>query len=566
MECDADCTCGGNCQNQRFQRKEWANVSVIKTDKKGFGLRANTDLKPNDFIFEYIGEVIGEPAFRRKMIQYDEEGIKHFYFMMLGKGEFVDATKKGNLGRFCNHSCNPNCYVDKWVVGEKLRMGIFAQRQIRSGEELTFNYNVDRYGTDPQPCYCGEPNCVGFIGGKTQTGGPTTKLAWSVVEALGIEDAEDWETAVSKKPRRRKTGEDDEEYVSELQPKELDQVAVRKVMATLATCKEKWIAVKLLTRIQDANDENIRFQVIRMHGYRILNNALKAFSTDVNICRQICDILSRFPMLTRNKIHDSGIEVTMKKIADESEDDELKVEATSLTDKWSKLEMGFRIKKVKRDPNAIVEEKKPDRRDGTRDRPRSRSRSPSKTVETPKGPTAPTGPRGNISQRLHGHGRPSPFRPRLSMLPEGWFQATAQNGTTYYYNAAGTTTWQRPTQPTKAAPPPPPPKSKTDQEVLESLINSIVTKKPEDKAQEKSEAQEQKAQSTGTKKVSKEDRWRSYPEEKRKKLYENTLFPHISYVMNKYKRHLPRDELKKLGKQVSFISIPRYHCTGLTFE
>ena len=48
-------------------------------------------------------------------------------------------------------------------------MGIFAKRNIQAEEELTFNYNVDRYGHDAQECYCGEPNCVGFIGGKTQT-------------------------------------------------------------------------------------------------------------------------------------------------------------------------------------------------------------------------------------------------------------------------------------------------------------------------------------------------------------------------------------------------------------
>lgn len=50
-----------------------------------------------------------------------------------------------------------------------MRMGIFTKRAIQKDEELTFNYNVDRYGHEAQECYCGEPNCVGFIGGKTQT-------------------------------------------------------------------------------------------------------------------------------------------------------------------------------------------------------------------------------------------------------------------------------------------------------------------------------------------------------------------------------------------------------------
>ncbi len=258
MECiDSECNCGTSCQNQRFQRRQYANVSVIKTEKKGFGLRANADLQPNDFVFEYIGEVINEPTFRSRMLRYDNEGIKHFYFMSLTKSEFVDATKKGNLGRFCNHSCNPNCYVDKWVVGEKLRMGIFAGRKIKAGEELVFNYNVDRYGADPQPCYCGEANCTGFIGGKTQTE-RATKLPLATIEALGIDDGDSWDTAVAKKPRKKKPGEDDEEYVNSLQPRGLEEDGVTKVMASLMQCKEKWIGVKLLRRLQDADDEHVR--------------------------------------------------------------------------------------------------------------------------------------------------------------------------------------------------------------------------------------------------------------------------------------------------------------------
>ena len=104
---------------------------------------------------------------------------------------------------YSNHSCNPNCYVDKWVVGSKFRMGIFAERTIAAGEELVFNYNVDRYGADPQPCYCGEPNCTGFIGGKTQTE-RATKLSHQTIQALGIDDGDGWDTTVAKKPRKKK--------------------------------------------------------------------------------------------------------------------------------------------------------------------------------------------------------------------------------------------------------------------------------------------------------------------------------------------------------------------------
>ncbi|KAK3110483.1 histone methyltransferase set2, partial [Teratosphaeriaceae sp. CCFEE 6253] len=410
MECAADCGCGAACQNQRFLRKQFADVTVIKTEKKGYGLRADTDLKPDDFIFEYIGEVIGENVFRRRMQQYDEEGIKHFYFMSLTKGEFVDATKRGNLGRFCNHSCNPNCYVDKWVVGDKLRMGIFAERKIQAGEELVFNYNVDRYGAEPQPCYCGEPNCTGYIGGKTQTE-RATKLSNAIIEALGIDDADAWDTAVAKKPRKKKAGEDDEEFVNNVEPRGLDEEGVTKVMSSLMQCKEKWIAVKLLTRVQRADDEKVRNRVVRMHGYRILKTALSNFIEDVNLCLQILDVLDKLPRLTRNKIQDSKIEEAVVLLKD-NEDERVASQANALLDVWAKLEVGYRIPRMKRDPNAIAATRKADRvdrREGERRRSRSRSRT-----KSPERVQAPTGPRSGAPARggfFSGPRPPPRFRP-----------------------------------------------------------------------------------------------------------------------------------------------------------
>ena len=539
MECVGDCGCGTGCQNRRFQHKQYANVSVIKTEKKGFGLRANTDLQANDFIFEYIGEVIGDKTFRNRLHQYDDEGIKHFYFMSLSKGEFVDATKKGNLGRFCNHSCNPNCYVDKWVVGDKLRMGIFAERKIQAGEELVFNYNVDRYGADPQPCYCDEPNCTGFIGGKTQTE-RATKLSNTIIEALGIDDADAWDTAVAKRPRKKKASEDDEEYVNNVEPRGLDEEGVNKVMSSLMQCKEKWIAVKLLTRIQRATDEKVRHRVVRFHGYRILKTALANFADDTNVCIQILDILDTMPRLTRNKIQDSKIEEAIGPLA-ESEDERVAFRAKELMEAWSKLEIAYRIPRVKRDPNAVV---KIDRRDGERRRSKSRSRS-----KSPERIVAPTGPRAGAPIRP-AFARPPPrFRPPPpgGVLPYGWFEATAANGSTYYYTQSGATTWQRPNMPANAAPPPPPPKAVTDQMALQDLIKNIVAAKPEQPAAKQSATPT--PVETPKKKERKEEKWRTLPEEKQRKLYENTLHPHVSHVSGKYKNKLAKEDVKRWAKE-----------------
>lgn len=524
MECVGDCGCGSGCQNQRFQQRQYANVSVIKTEKKGYGLRTNSDLRPGEFIFEYIGEVINEPQFRRRMLQYDEEGIKHFYFMSLSKGEFVDATRKGNLGRFCNHSCNPNCYVDKWVVGDKLRMGIFAERNIKAGEELVFNYNVDRYGANPQPCYCGETNCTGFIGGKTQTE-RATKLSAATIEALGIEDGDSWDTTVAKKSRKKRAGEEDEEYVESIEAKSLDTDGVTKVMAALMQCKEKWIAVKLLQRIQRCDDEQVRNRVVKMHGYQILNSQLAAWKEDVNVVLQILDILDKFPRLTRNKIIDSKIELTLQ-LFTTGEDERVTAQAITLLDQWSKLEVAYRIPRKKRDANESATPQKQEthyeRRESAHERKRSRSRSRSRTP--PRGPStssAPSGPRSSLPQRNSNYypPRPPPFHRPVGALPRGWFQAL-DNGKTYYYSADGQTTWTRPTQP--AAQPPPPPKQPSNQDVLKSIIDNIVSAKEKERDIKNATPETPQAQ-TKDKKEKKAEKWKSYDEGKKKKLYENTV-------------------------------------------
>ncbi|KAI1867045.1 hypothetical protein JX265_007621 [Neoarthrinium moseri] len=546
MECvDRDCNCGDGCQNQRFQQKQYADVSVIKTDKKGFGLRANRDLQANDFIFEYIGEVINEPTFRRRMIQYDKEGIKHFYFMSLTKNEFVDATKKGNLGRFCNHSCSPNCYVDKWVVGNKLRMGIFASRKVQAGEELVFNYNVDRYGADPQPCYCGEENCIGFIGGKTQTE-RATKLSNATIEALGIDDADGWDTAVAvvKKPRKKRAGEDDEDYVNSVQARGLDEKGVQKVMASLLQCKEKWIAVKLLERIQTC-DERLLPYVVRMHGYEILRTTLNSFKDDTNVVLQILSILDKFPRLTRNKISDSKIETVIKPLTD-SEHEDVAEESRRLLDVWSKLEVGYRIPRKSRTGPAAAPTNSFEERRGVR---LEELQAKPVTVALPD--NVPKGPRSSIPQRnvnlvsQQRQRRP----PDPTTLPAGWYIATEKQGKWYYYTKGGQVQWQRPTEPAlEATSQTANSRARQEQQSIQDIIDSLS--KPDTSGVRRSATQTPKQATTPVQEPKKE-KWRSLPIEKQMKIYENTLFPHVKYVMDKFRHKLSKDDLKKFGKEVN---------------
>lgn len=504
-------------------------MTVIKTDKKGFGLRAESDIRPHQFIYEYIGEVINEGHFRRRMRQYDEEGIKHFYFMSLNKGEFVDATKKGNLARFCNHSCNPNCYVDKWVVGEKLRMGIFAERYIQAGEELVFNYNVDRYGADPQPCYCGEANCTGFIGGKTQTE-RATKLSNATIEALGIDDSDDWDIAVAKRPRKKKTEEADEEYVESVQPKSLDENGVTKVMAALMQCNEKWIAVKLLGRIQRCDDERVLNRVVKMHGYRILNSQLGMWKDDVNIVLQILDVVARFPALTRNKIIDSNIESNVQPLTT-SDDERVQKQAAALLDVWSNLAVGYRIPRMKRDgtaaatPHAVNQYERRETTTEQRNRSKSRTRSRSRSIEPPRGPATQTRGAHHGGRTSHYRG-PRPNRP--PPLPEGWSEKTISDGSILYVTTNGMSQSTRPTIPASQLQPANFLKRKFFQDIIDGIMDS-KEKTPQDRTTTPGTPQPQEQDS---KKANGKDSWRSYPQEKQKKIYQNTVSFHHRPRMN----------------------------------
>lgn len=62
---------------------------------------------------EYVGEVLDYPLFKKRSKQYSKAGQQHFYFMAINPEEIVDATTKGNISRFINHSCDPNCETQK---------------------------------------------------------------------------------------------------------------------------------------------------------------------------------------------------------------------------------------------------------------------------------------------------------------------------------------------------------------------------------------------------------------------------------------------------------------------
>ena len=71
----------------------------------------------------------------------------------------------GNECRFVNHSCEPNCEMQKWTVNGHYRMALFALKDIQPDEELTYDYNFSLFNPhEGQICKCGSAKCRGVIG------------------------------------------------------------------------------------------------------------------------------------------------------------------------------------------------------------------------------------------------------------------------------------------------------------------------------------------------------------------------------------------------------------------
>lgn len=69
----------------------------------------------------------------------------HHYCLHLDGGLVIDGHRMGGEGRFVNHSCQPNCEMQKWSVNGLFRMALFALRDIKAGEELTYDYNFSLF-------------------------------------------------------------------------------------------------------------------------------------------------------------------------------------------------------------------------------------------------------------------------------------------------------------------------------------------------------------------------------------------------------------------------------------
>ncbi|XP_065362259.1 histone-lysine N-methyltransferase ash1 [Calliphora vicina] len=169
-ECSpSNCPTREKCRNQKIQKHDIApGVERFMTENKGWGVRTKLSIEKGTYILEYVGEVVTEREFKDRMATIYLNDTHH-YCLHLDGGLVIDGQRMGSDCRFVNHSCEPNCEMQKWSVNGLSRMALFAKRKITEGEELTYDYNFSLFNpSEGQPCRCNTPHCRGVIGGKSQ--------------------------------------------------------------------------------------------------------------------------------------------------------------------------------------------------------------------------------------------------------------------------------------------------------------------------------------------------------------------------------------------------------------
>lgn len=114
---------------------------------KGLGLFAVEPIKKGEFVVEYVG---------KKIPTSSVYGLSTRYLFEIDDEVTIDGSTRQNIARYINHSCKPNAEVEI----ENGRINIYAKRNIKSGEELGYDYGEEYFDEFIKPHGCKCASCT----------------------------------------------------------------------------------------------------------------------------------------------------------------------------------------------------------------------------------------------------------------------------------------------------------------------------------------------------------------------------------------------------------------------
>lgn len=139
-------------------------IEARRSSIHGLGVYVIEPIRAGETIVEVVGERISSAESDRRYQQKDSED-GHTFMFYVDEDTVVDCGVNGNVSRFINHSCEPNCEA----VDDEGRIFLEALRDIEMGEELVYDYRLTwESGDDPEElkvylCRCGAQSCRGTM-------------------------------------------------------------------------------------------------------------------------------------------------------------------------------------------------------------------------------------------------------------------------------------------------------------------------------------------------------------------------------------------------------------------
>ena len=134
---------------------KWVKVRNSKIHRKG--VFAKKDIPKDTYIIEYVGRKITNKEADK--ISEDETKNGIVYLFEINKRYTIDGDVPYNPARFINHACDPNAES----LNDKGHIWIEAMKDIKKGEEITYDYCLTTDDPYDHPCKCGSKKCKGYI-------------------------------------------------------------------------------------------------------------------------------------------------------------------------------------------------------------------------------------------------------------------------------------------------------------------------------------------------------------------------------------------------------------------
>jgi uncharacterized protein len=148
----------------RATRQKTPLIEVRHSNVHGFGVFALRKIRKGTTVVEYLGDRVTHDEADTRYEDKDARDSHTFLFTVDAK-TVIDGGVNGNEARFVNHGCDPNCQS----TTRKRRIFIEAVRTIQPGEELAYDYQIQRDDDDPADvdeifaCRCGAQSCRGSM-------------------------------------------------------------------------------------------------------------------------------------------------------------------------------------------------------------------------------------------------------------------------------------------------------------------------------------------------------------------------------------------------------------------